>query len=365
MKILYLGNIPAPYTIEFLNELSKYCEIYAIFERRKSSERDKEWSNLSYFNFEIKILRGLANRKDTAIAPQIIFSINKSYDHILVGNPLTLTGIISILYMKIRKIKYIIISEGGIPKSGSGLKEIIKKTILRKSKIYLSGSNLGNQYFIRYGAEENLIYSYPFASMFKSEILIEPISTKNKIILREKLAIDGWQKVVLSVGRVIPTKGFENLVKVASRNRDTLFCVVGGIPYKKLQKLIEKLLISNVKFIDHVNKKLMISYYKAADLFFFPTLGDTYGLVINEAMSLGLPIITTDKCVSGHHLVEDGVNGFITGSEDIDRMSSCIVKILGNEDLRKKMEINNLKKIKNHNYEHMACKIHEILNNIE
>ena len=60
------------------------------------------------------------------------------------------------------------------------------------------------------------------------------------------------------------------------------------------------------------------------------------GLVINEALSYGLPIVTTDKCLAGVELVTDGINGFIVEVNNVDDVSEKIKIILDNEELREK-----------------------------
>ena len=55
-----------------------------------------------------------------------------------------------------------------------------------------------------------------------------------------------------------------------------------------------------------------------ADIFVHPTETDVWGLVINEAMAHGLPIITTDGCVAGLELVKNNDNGFIIPVNNID-----------------------------------------------
>ena len=70
--------------------------------------------------------------------------------------------------------------------------------------------------------------------------------------------------------------------------------------------------LTNVFFFDFMNKELLFKYYQISDLFVLPTREDIWGLVINEAMANGLPIITTDKCVAGKELIND--NGYIISS---------------------------------------------------
>ena len=68
---------------------------------------------------------------------------------------------------------------------------------------------------------------------------------------------------------------------------------------------MQTLNLKNVYFIPFQNSDIIELYFKAADLFVFPTREDIWGLVINEAMANALPIITTDRCVAGLELIEN------------------------------------------------------------
>lgn len=63
-----------------------------------------------------------------------------------------------------------------------------------------------------------------------------------------------------------------------------------------------------IGYIDHEN---LSEYLLASDLFVHPTRKDTYGLVINEAMAHGLPVITTERCVAGTDLIKQKENGYV------------------------------------------------------
>jgi len=63
-------------------------------------------------------------------------------------------------------------------------------------------------------------------------------------------------------------------------------------------------------------------------VFVLPTREDIWGLVINEAMAYGLPVITTDRCVAGLELVEDGVNGFIVPVKDVKLLAEKMNELL-------------------------------------
>ena len=93
------------------------------------------------------------------------------------------------------------------------------------------------------------------------------------------------------------------------------------------------------------------------------TRGDVWGLVINEAMSHGLPIITSDKCVAGLELV-DRSNGFIVDSENSQQASDIIRLLYNNQSLVDKLSESSLKKISNYTIESMAKRHLEIFNKI-
>jgi glycosyltransferase involved in cell wall biosynthesis len=69
----------------------------------------------------------------------------------------------------------------------------------------------------------------------------------------------------------------------------------------------------------HVAKANLGARYAAADVLAFPTLGDGFGLVIQEAMCTGTPVITT-PCGGGPECIDDGVNGWLVPPRDIDAL---------------------------------------------
>lgn len=69
-------------------------------------------------------------------------------------------------------------------------------------------------------------------------------------------------------------------------------------------------------------------YYKAADVLAMPTREDICGLVINEALSYGLPVVSTNKCIAALELVSNGKNGYIIPAENDNAIAEVIDKVL-------------------------------------
>lgn len=369
MKVLFLTNIPSPYMVDFLNELGKLCELTVIFEREKSGARDKSWNTWNFKNFHGVILKGIpvkvnVDLDDQAICPQIVKYINRKYDRIIVANPCTPTGIIAILYMKLRRIQYGIQSEGGFPKDGKGIKEALKRAVMGNAHFYLSTADIGDQYFITYGADAVKIYRYPFTSLYEKEILKEPVTLEEKKAIRAELDIP-YEQVLLSVGRYIPVKGFDILMKAFQGMGDTVgMYIIGGKPTDEYLTLKEKYGLQNLHFIDFLDKTTIGKYYKASDIYLFNSRGDTWGLVINEALSFGLPVISSNQCYAALALIENDINGYIVQVDDAEAFREKIMYLLGNASLRLQMQKNNVKKSAEYSFENMAKVVSDILQRV-
>lgn len=365
MKLLFLTNVPSPYMVDFFNELGQLCDLTVVFEKKTSSERDQSWQKFQFIDFKGIILKGLDTAVDAAFCPQIIsYIVSNKYDHIIVSNPTTPTGIIAIEFMKARKIPYMLESEGGFAKNGKGLKEKIKKQIISGAKLYFSTTAKADEYFITYGARKDRIVKYPFTSLYKKDLLEIPVEMSEKLILREHLGIKG-EKIAIAAGRFISLKNYNILIEAwKDINPNYTLCLIGGGPEKtKYQGIIEKYNMHNVHLLDFMGKEELFMYYKASDLFIHPTSSDVWGLVINEAMACGLPIITTDMCIAGLELISDYENGFVLSAGDVIGLVMKTEELLNNDELRTKMSERSLQKIQWYTLECMAKTHIEILTN--
>ena len=359
MKVLFITNVPSPYRVEFFNELGKYCNLTVAFEKRTSNERDKSWLNYKFENFEGIFLSGISINTDTAVCFGIKKLIKKgNFAKIICANFTSPTGMIAIRYMRRKKIPYYLESDGGFAKKGKGFKEKLKKYFIQGAQGYFSTAKEHDHYYITYGAEKNRIYRYPFTYIRQEEILSDSPTEERKAELRKKLGIKEKQ-VVLAVGQFIYRKGFDVLIKAASNlSKDVAVCFVGGIPTQEYIELKENLRLKNIYFIGFKSKASLNEYYQMANIFVLPTREDVWGLVINEAMSNGLPVVTTDKCIAGLELVKNDVNGYIIATNDKDELSEKIqLSLTKTESFGK----NSLKMIENYTIEKMANKHIEVL----
>ena len=81
----------------------------------------------------------------------------------------------------------------------------------------------------------------------------------------------------------------------------------------------------------------MASYYALAEALVFPTHTDTWGLVVNEAMACGLPVISTDAAGCTADLVENNWNGRVIRAGDTSQLASAMEELARDEELRSRM----------------------------
>ena len=353
MKVLFITNIPAPYRIDFYNQLGKEVDLTVIFEAKGAEGIRFNWNIEEIKNFKA-IFLDEGNINERKINWKIFKYIKKDkYDHIVATNYSYFTEMAALIYMKLRKIPYYFETDGGIIKNENLLKKIYKKFLISNAKGYFSPSKSSDEYLKYYGARNDLIYRYPFTSLFEADILKEIPSEEEQCNLRKELGIRE-NKIVLSVGQFIYRKGYDILLKACrSLDEEIGVYIIGGKITKEYLDIIKKYNLKNIYFEEFKSKEELSKYYKAADLFVLPTREDIWGLVINEAMAHALPIVTTNNCVSGIELVEENVNGYIIDTEDDKSLTNSIKKILYNENM-KLMKINSKEKIKAYTIEEMV-----------
>lgn len=363
MKVLFITNIPSPYRVDFFNEFGKLVDLTVVYERHNASDREKDWKAAQAQNFKEIFLKGRTVRNDAAVCPSIVKYIKKKkYDAIIVGGYSTPTAMIAILSMKLRKIPFLLNADGGFIREGEKRRNIrIKRFFIRKASAWLSTGKMVDDYLVHYGARANKIYRYPFTSIWEKDILSGVLTKEEKEKFRKALQMKE-EKIVITVGQMIHRKAPDILIKAAKKLPENVgVYIIGGNPTDTYAHLKKQLKADNVHFIGFKTKEQLSDYYKAADAFVLPTREDAWGLVINEAMGYGLPVITTKRCIAGVEMIQNGENGCIVPVENEEALAKGIQSVLENETVMLKMSEANLQKAREYTIEEMAAAHYKVL----
>lgn len=329
LKVLFLTNVPSPYRVNFFNELGKECDLTVVYERRAATDREASWSSASATRFTEVYLRGIPVRADASFCPDVLrFILDRRFDIVVVGGYSTPTGMWAIAWLRALRVPYLLNVDGGLIGEDSRAARLLKRWLISGASAWLSTGPSATRYLEHYGADRAAIHEYPFTSVRACEVAEGPATEDERERLRAKLGI-AESRCVVSVGRFIQLKGFDLLIQAAARlGPDVGVYIVGGTPTLEYEELRAKERASNVHFVGFKSPRELKDYYRVADVFVLPTRADVWGLVVNEAIAQGLPVVTTDRCVAGIELVRDGVNGRIVTADSVTELAEGLVSVL-------------------------------------
>ena len=354
-KLLFVTSYASPYRVHFFDELGKYAEVTVLFADRKEDQthRSGDWFVEGDGGFNgVQLLKRVASPQRRDLCVDVIDWLKKPWDHIVLCGYSSPTVMLAMLYLRLHRIPFYMEVDGGLIREDSGPKLWFKRLLVGSASAWISSGSYTTDYLVHYGAKREKVSTYPFTSLWQREIPETVPTGSEKQQLREKLDMQE-EKIALYVGRYDPKKGMDDLLNICPElDADTGVYFVGGEPSEEHLAFCEEKGLKNVHFVGFQKKEALEDYYKAADLLVLPTWSDVWGLVINEAMALGLPVVTTDRCVAGMELIRDGVNGYIVPARDREALRDAICRTL-REDYRK-MGAAALETIRPYTIENMA-----------
>lgn len=173
---------------------------------------------------------------------------------------------------------------------------------------------------------------------------IEPVEYDEKQMRKLRETFSG-KKIVFSLGRLVPYKGFTYLIKAANYLSDDYLVLIGGTgPLKdSLQKEISDQSLDNkVKLLGFVDDISLPSYYGACDVFVMSSVMKTeaFGIVQIEAMSCGKPVVATKIPESGVSWVNShGESGINVEPQDPEALAKAIMEICVDENVYHKYSV--------------------------
>ncbi len=359
-KVLILHNYMAPYRFPLFREISHKKDLDLTVYFMSKSAKNRKWKSLPKLGFKYKVLPKLElsyTGKDffafiINYSFPFEFLVNK-FDVVVSAGWLDFASHAAFILSKLMRKKFILWSESTInePSWRRTITLPWVKFMVGNADAYIAIGTLSKDYLVSLGADPRKIkiaYSTVDVDFFMSK---SRSFTDSKIELKKKFNIKN-KFVILFVGQFIERKGLIYLIKafemlINKLNNCTLVMLGYGPEEESLKKYITVNEIKNVKFVGHVDVNDIPEIYAIADVFVLPSLEETWGLVINEAMASALPVIATRRVGSAGDLIKDGKNGYVIPEKNYKELESKLFKILSNDLVRKNMSKESSKIIKN------------------
>ena len=348
MKILIISDFAAPYRIAVFKGLSSTYDVDVFFNIAKSEQRNSKWYAKSDESFRFFVF---GSKETDDRYKECIKRINE-YCAVICYDPWARRSR-ALQRLCIRKrIPYILNADGAVKINTSFPKKQIKSFYVKRAALCFAGCFRAKQYFRAYGAVEKRIVQHNFSSLFEDQILKSPYSLEQKKRYKEQLGIKAIPTFI-TVGQFIHRKGFDLLLKSWKKvEGEAQLYVIGGGPLNdQYEQFIRENKLSNVYVEDFKIPAELFKYYQASDVFLMPTREDIWGLVVNEAMAVGLPVISSNQCTSANELVVQGQNGFTYECENIDELASHINYMIEHQDLWTNFAQKSLEVVQNYTIE--------------
>lgn len=317
MQVLWIFNHPAPYKIDFFNELGKLCDLTVVFERAREGDRNPSFYSEKCQNYKEMLLQSLKLGEHNNLTFKVRNVVKKTKADIIVMNGYsTFSEMLGIHYLHRTHKPYIFAINGGIPKpSESPLKRKLKTSLISHASFYLAPDDKSASYLLYYGATKDKIGLYPYSTVYQNEIMDSPLSEEEKVKKRIKNGLPK-DNVFVSVGQFIKRKNNMALLEAWKQVRkdQTLLLVGGGKEEGKYKKYVMENHLDNVKVIPFKSHKSILELYRLATASIFLTREDIYGHVVNESLSQGCPVIAGKHSNAALHLISNGQNGYLIDS---------------------------------------------------
>jgi glycosyltransferase involved in cell wall biosynthesis len=213
-----------------------------------------------------------------------------------------------------------------------GIKSLLKSIFLKwvyrhiHHAFYVGTNN--KAYFKQYGLKNNQLSFAPHAidnARFQTD------QSQQAQELRKSLNITDADILILYAGKFEPVKNIKTLVTAFAKIDQSnvhLLLVGNGIDEPDLANYAKKNTVKRLHFLNFVNQSYIPSVYQAADIYCLPSISESWGLAINEAMACGKAVLVSDKVGCAVDLIISGQNGDIFEAGNVDDLTKKITQIL-------------------------------------
>jgi len=205
------------------------------------------------------------------------------------------------------------------------VKHSVIEPLYRRVTAFLTTGTRNREHFARFGVPSGRMFSFPWAVDMGTLRTPDVEWRENRRLSRTRWGIGHKTTCALFVGRLAPEKGIADLVRAVAEVPGLHLLVAGSGPLlHDLEQLANEVLPGRITFAGFLNQRELSHAYAAADFLCLPSRFEAWGLVCNEAMHFGLPIVVSDRVGAAPDLVEGQGTGWVFRSGDVGDLARCL-----------------------------------------
>jgi glycosyltransferase involved in cell wall biosynthesis len=226
-------------------------------------------------------------------------------------------------------------------RGGHAWSEFLKTKFLRGCNSFVVPGKSSVEYLRSYGVPAERILTAPNA--VDTQIFAHRAAVIRRDAATHRQALRLPNRFFLFAGRLVREKGIFDLLRAYGalspelREKMGLVFVGDGSARSALRKRAEAINPGCVQLVGFAQREYLAAYYALAEIFVFPTHTDPWGLVVNEAMACGLPVISSDAAGCVADLVQSGWNGRVVAAGDVAQIASAMDELARDAELRSLM----------------------------
>jgi len=376
-RLALITEIISPYRIPVFNALAKQgdVDLHVIF----LAETDPDLRQWKVYKDEIKFShqvlpswRKRVGRYNWLLNPGVGSALSAfAPDVVLCGGYNYLASWQAMLWSRMKEVPFLLWSESNVQdiRRAHPIVEFIKDEFLSRCSGFVVPGRSAKEYLRAHKIREESIFVAPNAvdnELFATATLE---ALQHAGMRRTELALP--ERYFLFVGRLVREKGVFELLSAyakldqAIRNQVGLVLVGYGAERAQLESIATTISPGIVKFAGFAQREQLSSYYALAEVLILPTYSDPWGLVVNEAMACGLPVIVCRVAGCAVDLVKESWTGLLTLPRDESSLLAAMTKIASRPELRNIMSANCSRHISHYSPEAWALGIIRALEGME
>jgi 1,2-diacylglycerol 3-alpha-glucosyltransferase len=349
MRLALITEIIAPYRIPVFNALAENpdVELYAIF----LSETDAGLRDWQVYKEEIRFTyrvlpswRSRLGKYNVLLNRQMGASLRAVMPHaVLCGGYNYLAAWSAAFWARRNGVPLLLWSESTERDARGNHRsvELLKSRFFRRCSSFVVPGRSAECYVRQFGVEHGSIFVAPNA--VDLSFFSRAADKVHQESIKRRQALDLPARYFLYSGRLVTEKGIFDLLRAyakldVSLRQEVAIVFAGDGPQKnRLMKMAEDIVPGDIRFRGFLQRESLAECYALADALVLPTHSDTWGLVVNEAMACGLPVIVTDVAGCAADLVKGGVNGYTVPRGDSDQLAIAMKALAQNPELCREM----------------------------